>query len=705
MRAAAALVLALLTWAAIAVQPAGATFTGSATGSGTVAAAAAFPTYPQQVTTDAPGAYFRLDDAAGAATAADAAGGLPGVFAPPIAATPALYLPLDETSGTVANDLAADGSPADGTLAGGTGWGTGYRGGALTLDGTTGYVTTPAVVDTTASFTVSAWVYLANPVQDGVALSQPGVNNMAYAIGYDNDTGKLVFSMPRADAITTTDNVISPGVAALNTWMMLVGSFDAATNTMRFWVDETSQGTTAHPTTWTSNAGSVVGGGLGGAFNWAGRIDEVRITPGLALSPATISTYVNGLGRGASTHWRFDENTGTAAHDASGTANRGTLGAGASWTAGHAGSAVHLSGGADGYVTGSRTTIDTAGAFTVSAWVYLDNTVPEATAVSQAGVHSSSFLIQYLGATTKWRFGLTWADGTGPTVSALTSAASVATWTHLTGVYDGVAGQMQLYVNGALSGTAAFAGAWRGSGVLNIGRRRWDDGYAGAWPGSIDDVRLFRRALGAAEVARVYADGAQGAYTPGTPGALDGAQQGQQAATAVAFAGRQNAYRPAALAGPGSFTAETWFCSERPALGPYDGTLINFSPVAAGDTQGADGGRRLLLDTGGNLVFAPDTTAAGRVSSSGTDYLDGRWHHVAVTAAPATGIRLYVDGDLAAATAYVAPPAGTGYWRWGGDGRVNGWTADYFLGTLDEVAFYPVALSAQQIAWHYHADH
>jgi hypothetical protein len=69
------------------------------------------------------------------------------------------------------------------------------------------------------------------------------------------------------------------------------------------------------------------------------------------------------------------------------------------------------------------------------------------------------------------------------------------------------------------------------------------------------------------------------------------------------------------------------------------------------------------------------------------------------------GQKLYVDGSLVASASYLAPGAGSGYWRFGGDTWFAAWPADYFSGDLDEVAVYPTILNAQQVAWHYHANH
>jgi len=76
----------------------------------------------------------------------------------------------------------------------------------------------------------------------------------------------------------------------------------------------------------------------------------------------------------------------------------------------------------------------------------------------------------------------------------------------------------------------------------------------------------------------------------------------------------------------------------------------------------------------------------------------GVWHHLAATwsASDAT-MRLYVDGVLRAGKVSGAKPSGTSTFYVG-----YGQSAPWFKGTIDEVAYYPAALSAGRIATHYH---
>jgi concanavalin A-like lectin/glucanase superfamily protein len=70
------------------------------------------------------------------------------------------------------------------------------------------------------------------------------------------------------------------------------------------------------------------------------------------------------------------------------------------------------------------------------------------------------------------------------------------TWSHLAMTYNG--SSMRLYVNGALVATRAQTGnATVSTGVLRIGGNGvWGEYFTGA----IDEVRIYNRALSAAEI-------------------------------------------------------------------------------------------------------------------------------------------------------------------------------------------------------------
>ena len=98
-----------------------------------------------------------------------------------------------------------------------------------------------------------------------------------------------------------------------------------------------------------------------------------------------------------------------------------------------------------------------------------------------------------------------WVQVNGGWTDAESTAGAVpqGTWTHLVGTYDGTT--ITLYVNGAQVATLAKSGAMTNTGSQNcvIGGRA--DSTSNLFPGLIDDVRIYSRALTSAEVATLAA--------------------------------------------------------------------------------------------------------------------------------------------------------------------------------------------------------
>jgi hypothetical protein len=81
--------------------------------------------------------------------------------------------------------------------------------------------------------------------------------------------------------------------------------------------------------------------------------------------------------------------------------------------------------------------------------------------------------------------------------SAVHTALPLGAWTHLATTYDGV--NQRFYVNGALVATKAQTGSIAaGNQPLRIGGNSVSGEY---FQGVIDEVRIYNRALSAAEIA------------------------------------------------------------------------------------------------------------------------------------------------------------------------------------------------------------
>jgi|GEM_PF-1015829 len=229
--------------------------------------------------------------------------------------------------------------------------------------------------------------------------------------------------------------------------------------------------------------GVVIVGGI--TLSW---LEINRILQVEAAAPTT----------GLIAHWKFDETSGTIAADSSGNGRTGTLTNGPTWTAGKLGNAVGLDGLNDYVAAG--TSLDTPSLpFTLAAWVKPTSFADWNTILAKR----DSF------APTDMRFGWLIWNTTGVVVLQSSGGNSAIfayvpplnAWTHLVTVAR--SGGTDLYVNGVLNETTnQFSLDSDAAALVRIGSADAQDFFAG----TIDDVRVYNRALSTQEVLDVYND-------------------------------------------------------------------------------------------------------------------------------------------------------------------------------------------------------
>ncbi|XKK39183.1 LamG domain-containing protein [Nocardiopsis sp. ARC36] len=182
-------------------------------------------------------------------------------------------------------------------------------------------------------------------------------------------------------------------------------------------------------------------------------------------------------------YFRLDEGEGAVAHDymIDGRAAEGT--GVIDWTRGRVGArtgaAYRLERAAvvtsDGHLRTEESVVDTSGAFTVTAWVRLDDTGEDAVAVSQDGEHVSGFQLGYDASEDAWVFQRAGRDGPDAGFDhRASSSAPVQTgvWTRLTGSSDPSTGELSLYVDGVHQETVEQTPADTAEGAFVIGEVR-----------------------------------------------------------------------------------------------------------------------------------------------------------------------------------------------------------------------------------------
>ncbi|MFC4329516.1 LamG domain-containing protein [Streptomyces andamanensis] len=461
-----------------------------------------------------------------------------------------------------------DNTVADSTLAAqhpltssGATWDTLARSGsgAAKLNGTSAYLATSAsVLDTSKSFTISAWTRLEKKDTNSTVLSQAGSNASAFALYYSSAYNAWIFNRTQTD---TLDSAIVRSVSVkppvLHAWTHVAGVYDAAAQTIQLYVNGVPQGKpvsfTATP--WKASGTLQIGRlfyNTSGKENFSGTVDEVEV-----WSRALADTEV------AHVAWLEDEDlsdgtagdpvpalvakwdatdmanaTGTTVKDTSGfgrnlTLNGATL---AQFTTGDPDTGEEVTtkqtmslNGASAYAAATGPVVDDSGSFTATAWVNLDPAKLADTSKSyavqvfgQSGTSQSSWGVWYeqpAGSTQgRWTFGRPDKDGTG---AAWTKSESTAFTTAqlgvpvmLTVVYDAQAtadpddtsnlGALKLYVDSALMGDGngvPYSASWQGGGAFEIGRAKIDGAAARYFPGMIDSVRVWAGATSTDTIA------------------------------------------------------------------------------------------------------------------------------------------------------------------------------------------------------------
>lgn len=201
--------------------------------------------------------------------------------------------------------------------------------------------------------------------------------------------------------------------------------------------------------------------------------------------------------------WKLDEKEGAQAADSTGGGHPGTHSGGPQFAAGAPpglAGCLKFDGKDDRVSAGDASAFVMKSAFTVSAWVHPDGGDGEQVILNKEGEYeigrSGSGALQV--ALANDNPGWSWID-TG-------YALPTGKWTHLAWAYSSAERKIRVYANGGEVHSSEAEGevgdAYLDQNQLWIGGRSKEEGCE-YFAGMIADVRLYRRALSAAEVAKL----------------------------------------------------------------------------------------------------------------------------------------------------------------------------------------------------------
>jgi len=449
----------------------------------------------------------------------------------------------------------------------------------------------------------------------------------------------------------------------------------------------------------------------------------------------------NSLAKGLVGYWTFDgkDMTNGVAADVSGNFATGTpinIATSTFYVPGKIGQALKFDG-VDDYVNMGVVSIleGTTSAMTISAWIKPGIvTVGILCIICNSNSNSANFPWGLEFNRTAGRFSLSQAGNGSGTLSAINNTnLKAGVWSHVVAVRTYVSTlswPTTLYLNGVADGSGTIARSGQSNQTVAIGRYGANNNYY--FLGSVDDVRVYNRALSATEITQLYNMGAatkqavspsqgSGQLAKGLVGywTFDGKDMTNGVAADVSgnFAtgtpiniATSTFYVPGKIgqalkfdgvndrvnAGTSTnnlptFSASVWAKANSNAVGQLVGTI---------NQTGASSGGWVFEMNSGKADFIVDyTTTDLSVIGNAPAVPLGQWVHFVVTwngSATVSNVHIYKNG---VETAYSSPVNGVGTRRADTSLNIGAFNngSRPFNGTIDDVRVYNRVLSATEI--------
>jgi len=406
-----------------------------------------------------------------------------------------LHLKLDEASGSTAADSSS--YARDGTVVGNGSWTPAVRHRGLSFNGN-GKVEIDGLLEGPTSFSIAAWTKINSHDSSGTEIASLGdcaylrVTPGALIVGFYNGSSYTVLSYSTA--------------LAGNGWRHLAATFDDASDSLRLFVDgvQVASSTTTASASYAGLGTKTTIGAHGNgdsSFDMDGMVDDVRV-----YNRAITAAEVHWL-HGFTGHWKLDEVSGTAAADSTGTGNTGAYsGAYVLAKPGIHQTSVGFGAGTNDRLDLPRAALSGATSATTAFWLKTTHTGSQAILSGAKASSDNEYLVFFESAT---KFAAHFHN-----VASTWTISSIADgkWHHYALVTQGETNTTTLYRDGvSLGAKSAGPGATPftiDSGGLIVGQEQ--DNVGGGFAsnqrliGDLDDLRLYNRALTAAEVVDLY---------------------------------------------------------------------------------------------------------------------------------------------------------------------------------------------------------
>ena len=390
--------------------------------------------------------------------------------------------------------------------------------------------------------------------------------------------------------------------------------------------------------------------------------------------------------------WHFEVN----ADDSSGQGTNGTI-SGATQVAGHVGSYAYEFDGSNDYIeaTGTDVLPGTTNAITISLWQYGDASQPRNDTIFEGSDSSGNRVIKchlpWGDSNIYWDCGNSGTSSADRIYKTATSGDWEGGWNHWCFTKDVAAGEMKIYLNGALwhSGT----GLTRTLSAITAFRLGGDTDGSYAYAGAVDELAVWARVLTADEIGAIYANQIAGTFPVDSSGegrvlfpvstTYETGKVGAQSLGLSTSTSEALIVPPVDLSG-GSWTIAFWFYN------------LKANSTWRTGARGSVTDHQIIVESGGDTlgVFANGNGDFRSASFEMPSASYTGWHHIVAVGAGST-TTLYVDGAYAG----VADRKSTDNIYSVGNVQNSGGSSgnQQFADRIDEVAVWQRALSADEI--------
>jgi hypothetical protein len=628
---------------------------------------------------------------------------------------------------------------------------TSLSGTAITFDGSTDYYTIVNHADLRpTNITVSLWIKTTSDstgsdryiFESGKQAASPyagvavtGENNKCFFRIYSN-TGTTYTTDWHAVSTTTEIND--------GNWHHFVGTYDGST--IKAYFDGVLEATTSYSAGLAYNATNnvLIGARDGSVYYFNGSLDDIKLIPRAISADEVASLYDSSKYCRNSyfisptdyiAHWTMDDASAPILdstpnnHDS--TATGGTP---VYEVAGQVGNAITFDGSTEYFTIADDAKLQPS-QVTVSAWINCEDHTGRIfqSFNSDGSTYLSGFYFSVAGGNAKFLIANNGGTTVGTHTDNLVGSVDVCngTWNHVVATYDGVT--LKLYSNGILESTyASTVGiVYNATNYVNIGRYWNGTTDVDYFNGSLDDIKLFDRALAASEIEAMYVADAPvsptdyvaywtmndasgliqdttGNHHATTTGGTPLYAQTGQVGDMISFDGSTDYFSISSIDAalkPTSFTVTAWIKSNA-AGNDYIYQTFRL-------TGGKMYGFYVLIDTSSKLkcLVASGTGVTASVdyeTATGTTTIDNsKWFHAVCSYNSSTDkIKVYVDGTLETTTSWNggAVYQSTDYTEIGVYTEDGSTRSNHFNGDIDDLKLFDRALSAAEISSMYIAD-